>query len=139
MRVAGDRSDGQRLRALIVLLWRAGLRISEALDLRESDLDTNRGAILVRHGKGGKRREVGMDRWAWKQLEPWLETRHDLPIGALLCVLHGTTAGRRWEASAARKHLHHTAAAAGVRKRFAPHHYADVSVMPRPERKSLVS
>lgn len=50
MRVAGDRSDGQRLLALIVLLWRAGLRISEALDLRESDLDTNRGAILVRHG-----------------------------------------------------------------------------------------
>jgi site-specific recombinase XerD len=121
MRAAGDRSDGQRLRALIVLLWRAGRRISEALDVRESDLDTNRGAILVRHGKGGKRREVGMDRWAWKQLEPWLETRHDLPIGALLCVLHGTTAGRRWEASAARKQLHHTAAAAGVRRRFAPH------------------
>jgi len=121
MRAAGDRSDGQRLRALIVLLWRAGLRISEALDVRESDLDTNRGAILVRHGKGGKRREVGMDRWAWKQLEPWLETRHDLPIGALLCVLHGTTTGRRWEASAARKQLHHIAAAAGVRRRFAPH------------------
>jgi integrase len=35
----GDRSDGHRLRALIVLLWRAGLRISEALLLRESDLD----------------------------------------------------------------------------------------------------
>jgi site-specific recombinase XerD len=64
MRAAGDRSDGQRLRALIVLLWRAGLRISEALDVRESD---------------------------------------------------------RWEASAARKQLHHTAAAAGVRRRFAPH------------------
>ena len=91
MRAAGDRADGQRLRALIVLLWRAGLRISEALDLHESDLDATRGAILVRHGKGGKRREVGMDGWAWKQLEPWLETRRDLPIGALLCVLHGST------------------------------------------------
>ncbi len=31
MRVAGDRPDGLRLRALIVLLWRAGLRIGEAL------------------------------------------------------------------------------------------------------------
>jgi site-specific recombinase XerD len=121
MRAAGDRPDGQRLRALIVLLWRAGLRISEALDLHESDLDATRGAILVRHGKGGKCREVGMDRWAWKQLEPWLGTRGDLPVGALLCVLHGSTAGRRWEASAARKQLHHTAAAAGVRRRFAPH------------------
>jgi integrase len=59
MRVVGDRSDGHRLRALIVLLWRAGLRISEALALQESDLDRNRGAVLVRRGKGGKRREVG--------------------------------------------------------------------------------
>jgi integrase len=51
MRAVGDRSDGQRLRALIVLLWRAGLRIGEALDLQESDLDSSRGAILVRHGQ----------------------------------------------------------------------------------------
>ena len=102
MRAVGDRPDGRRLRALVVLLWRAGLRISEALALQETDLDGVRGAILVRRGKGGKRREVGMDRWAWGQLEPWLETRRQLPIGALLCVIHGSTAGRHWEPSAAR-------------------------------------
>jgi Phage integrase family len=107
MRTIGDRAEGHRLRALIVLLWRAGLRISEALALQESDLDRSRGAVLIRRGKGGKRREVGMDRWAWEQLDPWLEIRHQLPIGALLCVIHGPTAGRRWEASAARKQLHH--------------------------------
>ncbi len=116
-----DRAYGERLRALIVLLWRAGLRIGEALTLQESDLDQDRGAILVRKGKGGKRREVGMDRWAWAQLEPWLETRRQLPVGALLCVIHGPTAGRHWEASAARKQLHRAAAAAGARRRFTPH------------------
>lgn len=121
MRSAADRPDGQRLRAPIVLLWRAGLRVGEALALQESDLDPTRGAILVRRGKGGKRREVGMDRWAWGQLDPWLQTRRELPVGALLCVIHGPTAGRHWEASAARKQLHHAAAAAGVRRRFAPH------------------
>jgi site-specific recombinase XerD len=121
MRAVGDRAEGRRLRALIVLLWRAGLRISEALALQESDLDAARGAILGRRGKGGKRREVGMDRWAWAHLEPWLEKRRELPIGALLCVIHGPTAGCHWEASAARKQLHHAAAAAGVRRRFAPH------------------
>ena len=52
-------------------------------------------------------------RWAWDQLEPWIETRRELPIGALLCVIHGPTAGRHWEASAARKQLHHAAAATG--------------------------
>ena len=62
-----------------------------------------------------------MDRSAWEQLEPWLEIRQQLPIGALLCVIHGRTAGRRWEASAARKQLHHAAAGAGIRRRFAPH------------------
>ena len=121
MRTIGDRAEGHRLRALIVLLWRAGLRISEALAVQESDLDRSRGAVLVRRGKGGKRREVGMDRWAWEQLDPWLGIRRQLPIGAVLCVIHGPTAGRRWEAAAARKQLHHATSAAGVRRRFAPH------------------
>jgi site-specific recombinase XerC len=75
MRTVADDALGKRLRALIVLLWRAGLRISEALALQESDLDRSRGAVLVRRGKGGKRREVGMDRWAWEQIDPWLEVR----------------------------------------------------------------
>jgi integrase len=57
MRVAGDDPDGVRLRGLIVVLWRAGLRISEALSSTERDLDAGREAILVRNGKGGKRAE----------------------------------------------------------------------------------
>src|SRR5579863_7805463 len=121
MRTVGGDAHGERLRALIVLLWRAGLRISEALALQESDFDSSRGAVLVRRGKGGKRREVGMDRWAWEQIDSWLAIRRELPIGAVLCVIHGLTAGRHWEASAARKQLHHAAADAGVRRRFAPH------------------
>jgi integrase len=92
MRAAGDDADAVRLRGLIVVLWRAGLRISEALALAEGDLDSGRGAILVRHGKGGKRREVGMDRWAWEQLDPWLELRSTLPVGALFSVLRGPRA-----------------------------------------------
>jgi integrase len=63
MRCAGPMPHGLRARALIVLLWRAGLRISEALALAESDLNRATGGVLVRHGKGGKRREVGIDRW----------------------------------------------------------------------------
>jgi site-specific recombinase XerD len=121
MRAAGDGPDRARLRALIVILWRAGLRIGEALDLAETVLDRARGAVLVRRGKGGRRREVGMDRWGWTQLEPWFEFRAGLRAGALLCVIHCATAGRHWEPSAARKQLHRTAVLAGVRRRFAPH------------------
>ena len=50
----------------------------------------------------------------------WLEICRQFPIGPELCVIRGPTAGRRWEASAARKRLHHAADAAGVRRRFAP-------------------
>jgi integrase len=81
MRAAGETVHGQRLRGLIVVLWRAGLRISEALALAESDLDPRRGAVLVRRGKGGRRREVGMDDWAWEQLQPWQTARLQLPVG----------------------------------------------------------
>jgi integrase len=46
MRCAGQTAHGLRVRALIVVLWRAGLRIGEALALAESDLDRTTGAIL---------------------------------------------------------------------------------------------
>jgi site-specific recombinase XerD len=121
MRCAGATPHGLRARALIVLLWRAGLRISEALSLAESDLDPSRGSVLVRQGKGSKRCEVGMDRWAWQHLYPWLETRVELPVGALVCVLSGPTRGRPWSAAAARAALRRLAVRAGVRRRFAPH------------------
>jgi site-specific recombinase XerD len=48
----------------------AGLRIQGALDLTELDLDARRGSVLVRRGKGGHRREVGMDDWGFDQFEP---------------------------------------------------------------------
>ena len=75
MRQAGDRAHGDRMRGLIVVLWRAGLRIQEALALSESDLDERRGSLLVRHGKGDKRREVGMDEWGFEHLRRWLSYR----------------------------------------------------------------
>jgi hypothetical protein len=42
MRCCGDGVHGARARGLIVVLWRAGLRIQEALDLNELDLDLSR-------------------------------------------------------------------------------------------------
>jgi integrase len=52
MRQAGHDRHGLRLRALIAVLWRAGLRISEAVALNETDIDVGRGSLLIRHGKG---------------------------------------------------------------------------------------
>ena len=102
MRRAGHDRHGLRLRALIGALCRAGLRISEALALSETDIDPSRGSVLVRHGKGDKRREAGMDQFGFDQLAAWNAQRVLLPPGPLFCVIDGQTRGRRWSASAAR-------------------------------------
>ncbi|MBW8060751.1 MAG: site-specific integrase [Solirubrobacterales bacterium] len=121
MRQVGTDRHGARLCAVIVVLWRGGLRIQEALALTERDLDPHRGSILVRHGKGGRRREVGMDEWGFEQLRPWLIEREQLPVGPLLCVIDGPTRGRPWSAAGVRVEFRSLAARAGVRRRFAPH------------------
>jgi len=47
MRHTANDRQGRRVRAMIVVLWRAGLRIQEARALAEPDLDHRRGSILV--------------------------------------------------------------------------------------------
>jgi integrase len=131
MRQAGARVHGARMRALIVLLWRAGLRINEALTVTEHDLDAPLGAILVRHGKGGRRREVGMDPWGWEHLRAWLEFRMAIPVGPLLCVIDGPTRGRPW---ASGRRPRPTAARCRGRRRAAT--VCAPPVAPRPRRRA---
>ena len=121
MREASDDRHGSRLRAMIVVLWRGGLRVQEALTLGERDLDPRRGSLLVRNGKGGRRREIGMDAWGWEQLRPWLASRLELPVGPLFCVIDGPTRGRPWSSANVRVEFRRLAAQAGIRRRFAPH------------------
>src|SRR5438876_3112214 len=121
MRQAADDRHGWRARAMIIVLWRAGLRVQEALALAEHDLDPRRGSLLVRNGKGGRRREIGMDAWGWEQLAPWLAARVELPLGPLFCIIDGPTRGRSWSSAAVRGEFRRLAVQAGVRRRFAPH------------------
>ena len=121
MRHAGQQRHGVRARALIAVLWRGGLRISEALALNETDVDPRRGSLLIRHGKGDRRREVGMDPFGFEQLAAWTAHRTRLAPGRLFCVIDGATRGRRWSANAARSELRQLALDAGVRRPFAPH------------------
>lgn len=115
---------GQRSLALIVVLWRSGLRVSEALSLTEHDLDAKIGSILVRRGKGGKSRTVGMDPWAWEQVEPWLYARRQLSIGPLFCVVRGPTRGvRAWDSHSVRHELRRLRERTDVRRRVAPHQF----------------
>jgi integrase len=118
MHQAGDGPHALRVRALIAVLWRAGLRIDEALHLAESDLDPERGSLLIRAGNNGKRREVGMDDWGFGHVHAWRAHRAELPVGPLLCVIEGRSRGSAWSATAARAQLRRLAVDADLR--FAP-------------------
>jgi integrase len=103
------------LRGFIVILWRAGLSVQEALALADVGLDPRRGALLGWRGEGGSRRDVGMDAWRWEELEPWLELRLQLPVGPLLCVIDNPTRGRHWTSARRLRRLRMTA----IRRGFA--------------------
>jgi integrase/recombinase XerD len=62
-----------------------------------------------------------MDDWAWEQFGRWIAARQAFPVGPLLCVISGPTAGRPWSQSAVRADFRRLGHQAGVRRRFAPH------------------
>jgi integrase len=82
---------GRRNYALLVLLWRTGLRCSEALQLRPSDVDAEAGTVRVRFGKGRRSRTVGVDPDAVRVLAEWINQRALAGIngGPLFCTVEG--------------------------------------------------
>lgn len=112
---------GVRNRALIVVLYRAGLRLDEALALMPRDVDAQRGTVNVRHGKGDKHRIVGMDPEAFAVLERWLELRRRRGIGSPRRPIFCTLAGDRLDPSYVRRLLHRLAGKAEITKRVHPH------------------
>lgn len=111
---------GVRNRALIVVLYRGGLRLNEALQLCPKDLDRKRNTIRVLHGKGDKSRLVGLDDGAWSVLDRWLDRRAALGINGrrrLFCTLNGDPI----QTAYVRALLPRLARKAGIDKRVHPH------------------
>ncbi len=96
LEACGRSAAGVRTQALIAVLYRAGLRISEALDLLPKDVDLEAGAIRVLHGKGDRARTVGIDPAAGAVVQRWLEVRAELGLDGhhpVLCTLAGERMG----------------------------------------------
>ena len=121
MRACSKRAPtGIRNRALIALLYRGQLRISEALGLKPKDLDRKAGTVRVLHGKGDKARTVGLDDGAWAILELWLQSRQRLGLSGrrpVFCTLQGKPLQSRY----CRSLLARLGRKAGIDKRVHPH------------------
>ena len=106
-----DAFDGQdplalRNRALVELVYSAGLRSREAIDLDLADVDFEQEAIHVR-GKGGKERVVPLGEEAAHHLAVYLrEARPELVRGAE-DALFVSVRGRRLDTSTLRRLLPH--------------------------------
>ena len=73
---------GIRNRALLAVLFRSGLRISEALALFPKDLDPAGRSLRVLHGKGNKARTAPLPADAADAIDRWLERRKRLAAKA---------------------------------------------------------
>ena len=111
---------GIRNRALLVVLYRAGLRVSEALALKPKDLDAEQGTIRVLHGKGDKCRVVGLDPGAWAIVQLWLDKRASMGLNGRQTVFC-TLKGQPMRDSYVRGLMKRLAARAGVEKRVHAH------------------
>ena len=111
---------GIRNRALIVVMYRGGLRAGEALALQPKDVDAGAGTITVLRGKGDRRRVVGLDPGAIAILSRWIDARQTLGINRhprLFCTLKGEAL----KPSYVRALLPRLATKAGIEKRVHPH------------------
>jgi integrase/recombinase XerD len=113
-------STGLRDRALIIVMWRAGLRCGEALALYPKEIDFGRETITVLHGKGDKRRTVGIDPMSLGVIGQWMDRRRELGLTGhyrLFCTLNGNTLN----GSHVRRLLPRLARRAGIEKRVHAH------------------
>lgn len=113
---------GLRNHALLVVLWRCGLRCAEALALRPSDVDFDAGTVRVRFGKGRRARTVGADDSALAVLGLWLDARTGAGIGPgpLFCRLKGQP-GALLSTRYVRAEVYRLAVKAGIEKAVRPH------------------
>lgn len=84
-----------RDRALLEVLYGAGLRVGEAAALDVGDIGLDERMIVVRKGKGGRERRVPFGRPAEDALRTWLHERTPVPHDALFLNRRGGRLGSR--------------------------------------------
>ena len=121
VRACSSRSHtGVRNAALVGVMYRAGLRVGEALALRPKDYAPATRTLRVLHGKGDKARTVALDESPATLLARWLDRRPGLELNGrhrLFCTLGGGVLAQSY----VRQLLPRLADHAGIQKRVHAH------------------
>ena len=94
---AVERYGSKRDQAIILVLLNTGLRVRELSDLNLDDVEMSerKGRIIVRSGKGNKRREVPVNAEARRALSAYMEAREEDDNQALFVSQQGNRLGSR--------------------------------------------
>jgi len=118
----GEEVEKVRDRALVRVMGEAGLRIGEAVALDVSDYDPAERTLVVRRGKGGKRRTVPISRGVAADLERWLWIREGLARPAETAIFVNVKGprgkGARTSADMVRRRLNRYYAELGFPRRY---------------------
>lgn len=105
-----------RHRAVLMTMYGAGLRVGEACRLRPTDIDSQRGVIRIRDGKGGRDRVVMLSPRLLEELRSyWRLVR---PSGG---YFFPAARGGVLRSESVRAVLKRAAASVGIAKRVTPH------------------
>lgn len=114
-----------RYRASLMTAYGAGLRVSEVVALRVSDIDSQRRLIRVRQGKGKKDRYAMLSPRLLEVLRCWWRSRHPAGQGPKASpedwLFPGFGRGRHMNAQSLQTACREAARAAGLSKRVTVH------------------
>lgn len=115
-----SKPEGHRNKAIIETLYGCGLRVSELVNLRLTDIHEGEGYIVVT-GKGDKQRLVPISGKALKEINIYKHDRNRLPVLHDHNIMFLNRRGSRLTRSMIFTIIKDLAAKAGIRKNISPH------------------
>ena len=115
-----SKPEGHRNKAIIETLYGCGLRVSELVNLRLTDLHYSEEFVVVT-GKGNKQRLVPVSKKALKEIDIYKQDRNALPVIKDQNILFLNRRGSRLTRAMIFTIIKELAARAGIRKNISPH------------------
>lgn len=120
VKALGKSPTGLRNATLIIVLWRTGLRIQEALNLLVSHIDMESFFFHVHRGKNNVDRSVPADRQTIERVQHWLDVRKPI-VGSSTQFVFCTRGSKKVDQRYARRMMTAAGKQAGISKPVHPH------------------
>lgn len=112
--------EGHRNRAIIETMYGCGLRVSELVGMRLTDIHRKEGYVSVT-GKGNKQRLVPLGSVALREIDNYMDRRAALPVIIDQNILFLNRRGKKLSRVMIFKIIKDAAEAAGIKKSISPH------------------